>query len=383
MNPTARLLLLALLAGAPCAPRGAHAQDTPPRRLPPAAREAAEGLSSVHGLVELADGRLLVSDAKDAAVYLLDLERGTTALAARVGAGPKEYRRAGGLYRMRSGEIWMQDASAQRYLRFDGRGAPLGTRPFATAGGRFRVVVAERDAHVIDADGVEYASGRMGSPASQVGDSVPLVRRRADRADTLVWLRAPRPKETLVAEGARMFMPLLFAEADGFAVAADGRVAVVRASPYRVEWIERSGRRTAGPAYDHVPLPVTDADRAEVEARRRSLNVPGGIRIAQSDGQGGTRTVSAAELVPPPEYAPVKPPFVAAEVRLAPDSRVWVRRSAPHGAPAVYDIFDAAGMRLDRVELPPRTTLVGFGRGAVYVARADADDLLFIGRVAY
>jgi hypothetical protein len=41
----------------------------------------------------------------------------------------------------------------------------------------------------------------------------------------------------------------------------------------------------------------------------------------------------------------------------------------------VYDVFDGRGVRIDRVELPARSRVVGFGRGAVYVSERDADDL--------
>jgi len=40
-----------------------------------------------------------------------------------------------------------------------------------------------------------------------------------------------------------------------------------------------------------------------------------------------------------------------------------------------HDVFDAAGRVVERVVLAPGSRVVGFGRGTVYVARSDEDDL--------
>lgn len=41
----------------------------------------------------------------------------------------------------------------------------------------------------------------------------------------------------------------------------------------------------------------------------------------------------------------------------------------------VYDVFDAMGARTDRVRLPIRSTIVGFGANAIYVAELNEDDV--------
>jgi hypothetical protein len=38
-------------------------------------------------------------------------------------------------------------------------------------------------------------------------------------------------------------------------------------------------------------------------------------------------------------------------------------------------VFDQKGMRVDRVQLPPRHRVVGFGRRAVYAVEMDDDDV--------
>lgn len=41
----------------------------------------------------------------------------------------------------------------------------------------------------------------------------------------------------------------------------------------------------------------------------------------------------------------------------------------------VYDVFDERGVRVDRVQLPARSRVVGFGNASVYVNERDTDDL--------
>jgi hypothetical protein len=47
----------------------------------------------------------------------------------------------------------------------------------------------------------------------------------------------------------------------------------------------------------------------------------------------------------------------------------------------MFDVFDAAGRVVERVTLPKRTRLVGFGNSAAYLARTDDDDLIWLQRI--
>jgi hypothetical protein len=63
--------------------------------------------------------------------------------------------------------------------------------------------------------------------------------------------------------------------------------------------------------------------------------------------------------------------------------RLWVERSLPAGAKTtVFDVFDRAGNLVDRIELPVGSRVVGFDRAWIYAARADADDLEHLQRMA-
>ncbi|MBK9980488.1 MAG: hypothetical protein IPP20_21710 [Gemmatimonadetes bacterium] len=46
-----------------------------------------------------------------------------------------------------------------------------------------------------------------------------------------------------------------------------------------------------------------------------------------------------------------------------------------------YDVFDGAGRVVERVALPPATRLIGFGKGTLYLARTDDDEVVWLQRV--
>jgi hypothetical protein len=82
-----------------------------------------------------------------------------------------------------------------------------------------------------------------------------------------------------------------------------------------------------------------------------------------------------------PEYLP---PFLGASlVAFAPDGLLWVQRTTPAGQPATFDLIDGAGKVAQRVVLPKKSRVVGFGSGTVYVARSDDDDLQYLQRYRF
>ena len=76
-----------------------------------------------------------------------------------------------------------------------------------------------------------------------------------------------------------------------------------------------------------------------------------------------------------PDY---KPAFAAGAARADADGQLWVRLNLPLSPRqgAVYDVIDATGTLVDRIQLPSGHTLVGFGPGrVVYLTTRDAAGL--------
>lgn len=374
------LLLLAASGGASSR---LSAQEPTPRILGPVVSEHPEGMSSIFSLAELRDGRILVSDDKENVVRLLNFTDGSSREPGTRGRGPREYTGAGGIYRQRNGELWLLDAAQRRYLVYAADGRPARTEPFAVPSSGSFSFSSGADPHVVDGRGREYERVRPGMPGAPL-DSAPVLRRTAARTDTMP-LRLRNPETVTNSQmGARVTGIVRFSPSDGFAVAQDGSVAIVRAAPYRVEWLDENGRRRVGPPIEFVALPVTAADReAAARVTRQQMQGANMPRISQSGPDGQRRDVDLRSLIPDMPVSTHKPSIDPRRLRIDLDGRLWVGRYVALGEPEVYDVFNEEGRRVDRVQLPAGRALVGFGPGAVYVSRQDEDGLMFLGRIPY
>jgi hypothetical protein len=82
---------------------------------------------------------------------------------------------------------------------------------------------------------------------------------------------------------------------------------------------------------------------------------------------------------PPASWPEFLPPYRGTG-QFAPDGHLWISRMTAAGRPPLYDVIGGDGRLLERVELPPRTKLIGFGAKSVYVIRLDQDDLQYLQR---
>lgn len=359
------LLALALL------PVGSAAQtESTPRRLGPPVASYDGDFSAVSGARELRDGRVLVTDFREPALYVVDLRRGTVTKLGRTGSGPNEYRQPGGIYAGLGDTSLVLDRGQPRVLVVSPAGEIVGMRSIELRG-TSSSSDEDVDRQRVDSRGFAYFNGQNSALAlARTGrqDSTPVLKLDVARQvlDTIARLR-PQEMRILSAEGNTIISrTVLFSPADGWGVAPDGRIAVVRAAPYRVEWIGGDGRVVQGPSQAFAAVPVTQADRDAVEAQ--SAGTSGVARLGSS--------VTTTAQVKGRLFAESKPPFSPDEIIVAPDGRVFVGRSLPANANrTVYDIFDSRGMRTDRIELPARSRIIGFGPSSIYVSERDADDL--------
>jgi hypothetical protein len=350
--------MIALVLGGQAEPR--------PRPLASAPLQIAAPFDHISAVGELPDGRLIVTDAQSPAVHLLDPKTGRSEVLGAPGAGDGQYVQPGGVYEGPDGTWLILDRGLKRVLVVSPTGAIAGSYSIAIKG-----VTSGSDADVdrerLDARRLAYFADRPtfshvlrgGAPAQ----AVDLVRFDAatQTREVVTSLRLPETQALPGGDNVVLSRQVIGSPADGFGVAPDGRVAVVRAQPYRVDWYAPAGTVTEGPVIAHDPVPMTEADREAFrrQASRVSVGMSGG-----NQGNGGLEM----------SFADVKPPFAPDDVLVSPGARVWVMRSQPFGAAAVvYDVFDRAGARVDRVALPVGSRVIGFGRGAVFVRETRAD----------
>jgi hypothetical protein len=161
--------------------------------------------------------------------------------------------------------------------------------------------------------------------------------------------------------------------------AADGRIAMITPEPYQVTWLKGS-TRSAGPAIPFTPVKVTEAEKKEYVARMARA------RPTVMTFGGGARGGAAPRIDPPKmediDFPETMPAFSGRDaVLITPEGELWVSRlrAASDKTPR-YDVFDQRGQRIGEVALRPESRVVGFGRGSVYVARSDEDDLQYLER---
>ncbi len=361
-------------------PVPAHGQAPVPRVTAERITSFGEPFSQVRGLRELPTGIVLVTDWTEERLVALDFTRGTMVAIGRVGGGPREFRLPAQLLPYPGDSTLLVDVGNERFAVVGPDLALHRTLP-ARAGSR-RYPVTPRGA---DAAGRLYFGippWALG-PDAPPGDSVDIARwdPRTDEMQILArlkgaerpsWQKERRPRMT---PGIPM---VAFAPQDAWALAPDGRIAIVHAGDYYVEWRDPDGTLRRGPSYAYVPLVVTEADkRAFVVAFTQSSPMSG-------RGEGGGLGHTPAEFLSPEsiardirtnEFAERHPYFRASGAWIAPDGALWVERSVRTGAAPVLDVFDADGRLVRQVTLPAGRRLVGVGRDGLYAVVADADGL--------
>ncbi len=396
--------LLALL------PAIAAAQQ--PRPLPAPDATFEEPFSQVTGLRELSNGRVLVADARDKTVQMLDLAAGTATAVGREGNGPGEYGLPLRVLRARGDTSYLFDMGNQRYLVIGADAKPSGEfrqeedappprrdGPGGAGGGPvirmgFSIPRTSDASGRIYFEGQSFRPGPDGRPMQ--ADSVPLLRydRTSKRSDTLAYVRVPQNNVQTSGTAGNVSMrvtgPNPLSPRDEWAVFPDGKVAIVRSPEYRVDWVMPDLSRVIGRPIAFTPIRMGAADRAEEEELRNRARSNAIMMTMSSGGPGGPQRsvqmgggANQAPLEPLTDWPEMKPPFRAgqASVWARPNGELWVRRTERAGAKgALFDVINAQGTVTHQVRLAEGMNLVGFGNGTVYTTKADEDDLLYLQR---
>jgi len=330
----------------------------------------------------LSNGRVLVADPVGQVLARVDLDDGTLDTLGGVGQGPQEYRQPDALLPLPGDTTLLVDLGNGRLVEVGPEGTFGRTYPLARqgSGGQLIIVIPR----FTDGEGGYYYEPEE-IRGGAVADSALVMRfpREGFRGEVVCAIKLADPPARRggggVILGRRPLGPR-----DDWAVAPDGRVAVVRDEGYRVEWITPDGRRRVGP---ENPIRTERVGRAEKEAWFQEF-LNGEISTGIRRFPDGSREVTfrRGSSSRPPEdldaydWPDRLPPFRAKRSRVSPAGELWVERWGPVGTRPLVDIFDDAGERVADVELPAGRRLVGFGPGVVYLARTDEYGLEWLER---
>ena len=365
----------------------ASAQSAPTVTLARSDARFAEPFSSLAGIRELAGGRLVVSDRLEQSVSVIDFRTGTMTPVGRQGQGPGEYTMPGPLFAFPGDSTMLLDLGNMRGIIVTPDGKLGKTVDLLSPEG---LPLIPRAA---DGRGRLYAQPVLmlrGSTTTSGPDSTPLLRLTlaTKMIDTVAWLA-----NSGIAGGGGAFSSRSggsggggprnislrarpYSPDDGWAVTPDGRIAVVRATGYHVEWLAPGGRRTPGPALRYEPVKIGKAEKEQWADQRAK----GSVMIMRTP-QGSQTMRAPKPNIDEQDWPEAKPPFEAQGVLATPEGEVWIRVSQPASAKAaVFDVVDAAGRLVKHVKLPDGRRLVGFGRGTLYAVQTDADDLEWLER---
>ena len=348
---------------APAGPSPAAAQ-APVIDLRPAQAPLSDGFSRIRGVLELPDGRLLVADQTEKAMWRVDLDRGSRERIGGVGAGPDEFASPVGLYAFGRVQALVVDIGNNRLAVLDSAQRMTSTMPLF--GGQRSIPDAADDAGRMYFDDATSLRVRK-SEGRADGDRAWVLRwdERAKRLDSIAPLTIPGPPN-----------PGPFPAWDRWAADRTGRVLVVRnQAEYRVDWYHPDGRRVSGAVVNEPRHRLGEAER---------------LAWQKAHPRGGMSAVSMSrdgEAPPPPrprpdvEFPDYLPYANDRDLWIDASGRGWVGRNLPAGeSRATYDVFDASGRRIARVRLPEGREVVGFGARGLYAVRRDDVDLLWLER---
>ncbi|MEO8296153.1 MAG: hypothetical protein ABI613_11610 [Gemmatimonadota bacterium] len=354
----------------------ANAQGVPERRLTTADARFPHEFSSIRGVRELPDGRVMVSDGIEEVVVVADLKTGKADTLGRVGQGPGEYKMPDALYAVPSGTLLVDLGNGRlSFLAADGKYRE--SAPIAQSNNQGLLVVLPRGT---DAQGRVYFQPFSGGPGG-IPDSASVVRwdRTRSKFDTVA--RVKLPAINVQSSGGpgnqrQSMRPRPYPAQDIWTVGPDGRVVLVRASDYHLDILGADGRMVHGRPVAFSPVAIRDADKREWAAEQA-----GGLRVNMQNRNGemsmafsrGGRDDDEDNAIAETEWPASKPPFVAAWV--TPEGQVWVERSVSSGTARNIDVFDASGNLASRVVLPVGRRVAGFGAGVVYLRASDENDL--------
>ena len=379
----------------------------PIRPLGPVVSRTAVDLPDVQAVRVLSDGRVLVNSASSHRLLLFDAALATS----RTVAAPPENtvlvagRGDSSLLIRAASTIDVIDAAGAvvRSIAIQSRG--IGAGDFVTPAMH---VTADRQGRLLHIPPPPVFLSFV--PREFVGDTivggpeiVPLLRYdpSTNRTDTVASIQGPRRRQAITrwqngGRGVPVQDPFSLI-GDDWTVLANGTIAVARLHGYSIDWISPSGAAVPGPAVAHSWARLSAASKQRLIdsmrvaqnaahadstfpselARYDSLSLVAKANpeaLTNSEGKKislGPRPIRL-QFVAPADLPDSMPPFAPAGMLADSDDNVWIKNYSPArpGGGNVYDVVNRRGVLVDRVELPPETSLLAFCPGFVFLRTA-------------
>ncbi len=344
--------------------------------------------SSITGFRELPDGRVLVADGVDQALIRADLASQQLDTIGRVGQGPGEYKAPDLLVPLPGGATLVTDLGNARLTVFDAAGKyqesiPIAQGGIGPGGGTLRLLLPRGS----DTQGRLYYQPAGADPRA---DSSVVVRwdRSSGKTDTVARVKLPKlitktsggPNNRNVRQ-----RPPPYPAQEGWVVADDGRVALIRVGGYRVDWVLPNGSRVVGKPIPAPAIAVGTPEKKEYledqAANGLSVqmqNVNGQVSMSFSRGRQQNDDADEQQL-DGPEWPGTKPPTSGIYLA-APDGSVWVERSVAAKGARTYDVVGQQGQLVRQVVLPAGRRAVGIGAKGLYAKYVDDNGVSFLER---
>jgi hypothetical protein len=348
-----------------------------------------EAFSYLSGVRELPDGRLFAADPLSQVLLRVDMDAGTADTLGRVGGGPGEYQQPDAVFPLPGDSTLLVDIG-RTYLTVIG---PDGTfhdgqsMALPTEEGIPTIILPD----ALDALGRIYYQG-MGGMRGGPQDSVGVSRydRTASSSEVIAQAWRTEPVITRSGENISMSRPRMVPN-DDWAVGGDGRMAVVRANGYYVEWLMPDGTVVTGPETPFEAIQISHADKEANLEENSSSGLSISVMMTSSGGtnmqmsRGGSMGGGDGPTVEGETWGETFPPFRDQSAMVSPSNDLWVQRWLPVDRDPLMDVFGPDGVLKGSVVTPRGAELVGFGQGpsgegVAYFVRTDEVGLQWLER---
>jgi hypothetical protein len=332
---------------------------------------------------ELPDGRVYAADPLSQVLLRVDLDAGVADTLGGQGAGPQEYEGPDQVLPLPGDSTLLVDLGNARLTVVSPEGEFAAWIPMfrPREGGSPRTLLPRFTDRVGDFY-LAVPRDLEGTPPDSTGIS--RFDPDANTETVVAWAWHPERSPSRRGERQPILVPM-----DDWAVAPDGRIAVVRANGFSVDWYGPDGKMVRGPSCSVEAYPTGEGDKEdEMEEIGREA-----MFMAVVATEAGEQSRQMRRGIPPGqgprvddfEWPATLPVFRPNGTRVSPQGEVWVQRVMPRAMPPRYEVFDSAAVHLGFVELPQGGKVIGFGthpgsRDWVYAARVDDVGLIRLER---